>query len=995
MYLPALLLLAIISAMASIPPDSSPIGKVETQHPQNQKRERIFSHISLTHVVLLPSVFSLRQRHKNGKISSEPKASDGHQVDEHVDVERLKHSFHRHTHSVQEHHYVAVASTQKTNTSTYRKQRLQNRIHGNHHRKQLRISRKAKGYGHDDQEVPMIRQFRYNQSQYLHKHGTKRSHDQSQFPRQSDVHREGDRELDSISHDHRRVPIQNQEGKKYPPQTNESELNSYPQPPGKAEEPQYRYATHEKSLSEEEEMQLQEDLRQHDKEKHQQVEDQLSEQLLKQMRGTRHDGFQSFPFQRRPPHISRNPLSNSHLFTDQTEYIRLGDDVGSVLAIGDFTADRYADLLVVLNTHRLRCVAVLVWDHHSYSFQRASTPDLKSSSFSSPFCIDSVPSIPSNAVIASASTFDANADGLLDVLLIVHRSKTKHLGCVLLGDGTGKLAFDQIIPDVNPYSLIMDANDDMRSDIFFINPKGERIFYINDPPGSFTRYVWEPYALMNSSSSSENCQATYPFNSNSFVDINGDCLPDLIVTTNCGMEVWLNQAANLTTFNLKLWQNGHFSGKPVRNFHNLQLPQHQDSFITLNKAVWDFDKDDSHAAFFDFNSDGAIDIAVINSRLRNIRISYNVRRARVDRKLCTRDEPLQFLTQTALSDVEISALNFGPTLIPPMLHVGDFNYDGLADLLFVDRDSGTLSLYTARLMQESHSNWLDRSKRRIHASQPQRSPLSSLVQRLVFAFTGETDESSRYTADMVTYQRCAECSELQNVEDPLAATFFDVDESGRQDILISQQRGTRLIWNNYEHTDDLVYFKATGVNSANPSANPSNSWIIHPQPPQIPSSSIHAGPSTSSYSQPFSPLPGNTFKISYGGRYRRETQTCTQCPQSSLLTLQSCSCLFGITRIANYIEEMAMGGAGGVRSWMALMPNALAIIWPQHPSPQGSFVKWRVSYLSKGRDGQLKRIVYVLCVTLAILFIAIVYMHNAERCENRAARNSQFGYAYS
>lgn len=704
----------------------------------------------------------------------------------------------------------------------------------------------------------------------------------------------------------------------------------------------------------------------------QQLQHQLNQQKkirlqLQQQLKYQQEQHQKRTSPRKPPRIPQYSLHASSLLTDQSNYVRLGDNVGSVIALGDFTADRYSDLLVVLNTDRLRCITVLPWNHHSFSFFQM---DSSTKNVSTPvFCIDSIPNIASDAVIASASTLDSNGDGLLDVMLIIRKSPNKHFAALLLGDGAGVFTYDQTLPGVTPFALIMDANDDMRSDIFFISSKHERIFYINNPSGIFTKQIWRPFPSSNfSSPSNHSCLPTFPFNSNAFVDIDGDCTPDLVVTTTCGMELWLNEPANTSASNA--WPNGHFYPKPMFYFHQLQIPHNEHSFLLLNKTVWDSKNGDSHAVFADFNADGAIDIAVFNSGYRTLRISYGVRQSHVNRMLCARDGPVRFLTRTALTDVEASTVDFGATLVPPMIRTGDFNFDGLIDLMFVDADSGTVSLFKAAVAHEERPNWLGR------AAWPR---TSSYVERMWFSLTGLDGEPAPRNTKVVTFLRYVESPILHHVEDPLAAAFFDTDESGRQDIIISQRHGTRLIWNNYEKMDDVVYFKATGVNAA----PPTGLNLRYGQGLQKGSSLLN--------SQPFSPLPGNTFKLSYVGRHRRETQICSQCSQSSVLTLQSCSCLFGITRIANYIEEMAMGGAGGVQSWMSLMPNALAMVWPQRPTTPGGSVKWKVSYLSKGRDGQMKGIVLVLFITLAILLVAIIYIHNLERSNNDSEK-FDFGY---
>lgn len=650
---------------------------------------------------------------------------------------------------------------------------------------------------------------------------------------------------------------------------------------------------------------------------------------------------------RKPPHIPQNPLLSPTLFTDQSEYVRLGDNIGTVLALGDFTADRYVDLLLVQNTQRFRSITVLCWHHHSYTF-RMPLPN-KNSSFSPVFSIDTIPAMSSDATIASATTFDANSDGYLDVLLSVRLAENHYVAAILLGDGTGCLKFDHLIPDVHPYALILDANDDMLYDIFFTNNLGHRIFYMNGPPGNFSKHLWHPWP------DSTKCIPTYPFNSNSFVDVNGDCAPDLVITSSCGMEVWLNSPLNQSSSTR--WPNGNHFQKESQFFHRLTLPKDKAHFMLLEQTVWSAKEGDGHAVFSDFNADGAIDIAVVNTRHRTVRISYCVRRPRFKRKLCSVDPNTRFDTLLTLTDVAPSATDFGTTTVQPMLRVGDFNFDGLSDILLLDADSGTISLYVATLVADK-GVWFD----------PGTWHLSTVLDRFLFPITGgfSSSTSAAPYVDIVKYVRYDESPLFNQLEDPIAATFFDVDESGRQDILVSQRHGTRLIWNNYQNMDDAVYFKATGVNTAQ-------------------TSSI-----SQSYAQSFSPLPGNTFKVSYGGRHRRETHVCTQCPQSGVLALQSCSCFFGITRIANYIEEMAMGGASGVRTWIALMPNALAIVWPYRFEPNAA-VKWKVSYLSKGRDGQMKKIVVVLCITLAVLLFAIVYIHSLEQRESCAGK-FHFGY---
>lgn len=650
---------------------------------------------------------------------------------------------------------------------------------------------------------------------------------------------------------------------------------------------------------------------------------------------------------RKPPYLSSNPLQTTDLLTDQTNYVNLGDHVGTVIALGDFTSDRYIDLLVVQDAKRMSSLYVLTWNHHLFSFQSARPS--KNTSFLPNFSLDSISGLPSETTIASAAAFDSNADGFLDVVLSLRISERNHIGVILVGDGSGCFCYDQTLSELSPALLIMDTNDDMVMDIFSVSESGKRMFYVNDPPGHFSKKVW------NLSPAFNHCVATAPFNSNAYVDINGDCQPDLVVTSSCGMEVWFN--SGMHSEKSSRWLHNQDFKKDPHDFTNFTLVNgNPNNVMVLDRSVWAGSSGDGQATFADFNADGSIDIGVPNYRTRELRISYNVRKSQYDGKLCSVDPNWYFKTKIALRDVHISDSALGSTRVQSRIRVGDFNFDGRADILLLDAESGTVNLFTGKTENPKQA-WYSGSLK-----------LSNVVDRALFPITGRFRQSAPTTLETLRFERFSTLPTLYRLEDPLAATFLDLDESGRQDILVSQLHGTRLIWNNYENEEDAVYFKTTGMNSAQ------TNWK-----------------SETGRTHGFSPLPGNTFKVSYGGRLGRETQACTQCPQTGVLSLQSCSCLFGITRIANYIEEMAMGGAGGVRTWTGLMPNALAVVWPQRHSSRGA-VKWEVSYLSKGQDGQLKRIVFVLCATLVILFFAIVYIHNLEKLEMKS-NELEIGYA--
>lgn len=630
--------------------------------------------------------------------------------------------------------------------------------------------------------------------------------------------------------------------------------------------------------------------------------------------------------------------------SDETEYVGLGDQKGPVIAIGDFTCDRYSDLLVAQDPPHMRSVQVLTWSHHWLSFTESGNC---SSGYQRSISLDSVERLSSEARIVTAATLDVHSDGLLDVLLSVHVSGPIYWGVLLRGDGNGCLRFEQTLSELPPGMLLLDANDDMSTDIFFISSRRERIFYINEKNGEFTRKVWRPRGYL------DECTPTFPHNSNAFVDISGDCLPDLVVSTSCGLEVWSN--AVLQNKSVSRWTIGQQFTKTSVDFSELQWPKDKERFQMLDSSVWNARSGDGMAAFADFNGDGSIDIGVTNNETRELRISYKVvEQNKRNRNLCTSIQKPRYITEVALNHILVPDFKLANIRLQGRIGVGDFNFDGKLDILLMNGDTGAMTLFEAQSYRPE-SSWFRGSRR-----------FSRLWERIFFSVTG-INRRERLTNFMETvrYEQTA-AIQLVSVEDPLGAVFFDTDESGRQDILIPQLHGTRLLANNLKGFQDSVFFKATAVDSTHDFK-------------RSPATGLEA----------FSPMPGNTFKLSYGGRHRREMHVCTQCPQTGFLSLQPCSCIFGITRVANYIEEMAMGGAHGVRTWKNLMPNALAIIWPQRRSSR-VVSKWNISYLSKGRDGQLKRIAIVLFATLIILFFAILYAANLEKLDEN--NKLEFGY---
>lgn len=103
--------------------------------------------------------------------------------------------------------------------------------------------------------------------------------------------------------------------------------------------------------------------------------------------------------------------------------------------------------------------------------------------------------------------------------------------------------------------------------------------------------------------------------------------------------------------------------------------------------------------------------------------------------------------------------------VPPTLRAGDFNLDGWNDFVGLNAETKVLEVYRNVYNKQNSGN--------------------------VF--------------EMYSQDRA-----LLGMEDIIAATFFDVDDSGRQDILTVHSDGsTRLVWNNNKEDADFLFFKGT------------------------------------------------------------------------------------------------------------------------------------------------------------------------------------------
>ena len=598
-------------------------------------------------------------------------------------------------------------------------------------------------------------------------------------------------------------------------------------------------------------------------------------------------------------HSRRAPIDTPHGFSDQSRYVSLASS-GALIAVSDFNRDRFIDLLL-LDAYTLRDLSVMKWDHDTYSFVHTGTG----------IRLKDWPIAASITKIASVHVADFANDGSSDVLVRDDKS-----GIVFFSDSHANFNASPsvFIPELPLTSAVMDANADLIPDIFVEFQNNTRAFYsyqrhksvdeqMLNQSGYFKLYPWPNSVLKDENGNP--CHIVSP-PSIAFADLDGDCLPDLLLPTSCGIEIWSNPAA--------------------RDEHFWQLTT--DHVKLFKRDVFNFESGDLSIVLADFDSDGTLDIAVHNAHRRDLIVYLNRQASRPLGSLCTKDSQWKLQRVTAIPSGKISLKRskigsiFKSIEIPPNIHVGDYDLDGHADLLFVDAVTSKPVLY------KNLANWHDL----------QTTTHFSLIDHKIGDGLGKDNSGA------------------------IACMFFDMDESGRQDVLVVRSRNeTRLMWNNVQGGWDSIFFKGTMLSALPYESKP----------------------------KPFAPVPGNTIKLAYmeRGSNKRAFRTCSQCPQNGHWQLQTCNCHFGLVNIANYIEEMWAGGGLSTRSWENLMPNSMAVIWAAEggdSTAKSGSANWWMEYFTQRRGSQMLRVTAFLLLALVILAFGIMFLQHKERKEDRA-----------
>ncbi|KAI9473399.1 MAG: hypothetical protein EXX96DRAFT_528016 [Benjaminiella poitrasii] len=612
------------------------------------------------------------------------------------------------------------------------------------------------------------------------------------------------------------------------------------------------------------------------------------------------------------------------LYNLERNTIGLDNFDGTIASFGDFNGDKFTDLFVLSSDQT--SVNVYLWDHQSFTFR----------------ALPSTNSIQPGFIITNVIPGDYNYDGKLDVLLMGEQNPNKNPTQeikmqIYLGNGNDTFESEAVkLPsaqDVLP--IVLDVNGDLKTDILgYAKETGELSIWMNEV--SFDLNNTTPLYNITSASpffdklSTDKCTWANP-HSNAFVDLDGDCLADLVFV--CSKSSGAQS--------LQLWINN-------REENGFRL--HQEADLPTGAGP---------LSFGDMDGDGSIDIifpvcqndvctihVVYNQQIglcRNENESSENKTCRRAQNLCVADPNFKFdfskkntenyvvfdldgIVLGAEETILISDSDFRGKL-PVPVHVGDYNLDGFPDLLVTTTDRVIL--------------------------------LQSVVCDSQLCTSGAKALNRRSFSVVSTGAEI-----LNQITTPSQATFFDIDEDGTLDILVLQKmqkdagRLPNFIVNNY--FNDAFFLKSLVSNGVENSAAYGVSY------------------------------PGASLKFTVldTSGVKRSHQV-SQLSQSAYMPLLTPYCLFGLGRTNNYVEELFAGVSRHQTQnylfYEGVIPNSQLIFLPYQPEHVQDSSSWKVELYIKPAD-YVPWVLVVLVAASLILGIVIAVLRMVEKREDEMER---------
>ncbi|WWC70229.1 uncharacterized protein I206_104179 [Kwoniella pini CBS 10737] len=575
---------------------------------------------------------------------------------------------------------------------------------------------------------------------------------------------------------------------------------------------------------------------------------------------------------------------------------------GRIIGVGDWNGDQKLDLFTL--DENKKTITVNLWNKEKFSFTSAHTLTLSST-------------------ISNIVPGDYNHDGHLDLLVMYVQnddggwwgSKNEKLGMeIFLGgaeDGGFQTASWKLDSSLPTQPIVFDADSSLKPSLLGLVPTEDKTdgllrTWLNNSTG----LALGPTPLR---SPEQACTLANP-HSSAFIDIDGDCLPDLVL--HCAQS-------KSSLRSIQIWLNKGKSG------------------FELSKS-YDLPRGSGPLSFGDINRDGSIDIIFPTCAQQskstgigtecNLNVAYNKQvpicstevsqstkegalRCRGWGELCTPDDNFQFTFDS--SDPDFTSVPFSTLLsdktgssvggillhlpdqpeIPLPIRIGDYNVDGFPDLLLTVQ-----SIVKGGVLASKEVNQV-----KILVNVP--------CSKNVPGCEG-TAKSKR--GFRVGSGKAWEA--LDSITDAEGASWMDLDDDGSLDILVQRsgaQSGERIafIQNNFYH--DAFFLKAQVLNGAcEGECEPVQGGKAY-------------NPLGVSYS-------GATYKFTVlDTEGHRVAQQVAQLPQTGYHSLHTPYAYFGLGRTNNYVEKLFIGTSlpqGSHSTYLeSIIPNSQIIINPPYP----------------------------------------------------------------
>ncbi|XP_059475454.1 T-cell immunomodulatory protein-like [Neocloeon triangulifer] len=203
---------------------------------------------------------------------------------------------------------------------------------------------------------------------------------------------------------------------------------------------------------------------------------------------------------------------------DITNAIFGNTSFGSVpAAFGDFNSDKLTDIFIIRDD--ARSVSVLL--------ANPNEPIMQMSNLTCRF---------SKGHITSVVPGDFDGDAMMDILVTTFNTNVTSVFILWGSQNNLQCPEDEEKPVLytKDQPLVLDYNLDMIADLFGVNEEGKRMFWV------FGTTRTAPLIIEMNETKLEERKLRYP-HSHAFLDLDGNFVSDLVLTTNTGYEVWAGQ----------------------------------------------------------------------------------------------------------------------------------------------------------------------------------------------------------------------------------------------------------------------------------------------------------------------------------------------------------------------------------------------------------------------------------------------------------------------